>query len=144
MIPLPQHQKTWYKTLSWNTTKAGQYLICSKAVDTSFLVSRSSCYTVIVGITIPTINESTIYPTGLIFPTNNFYVFSCNYTTEVLKPSVKAYINVHSSINGTIVYQIDSASKGTTKFTEFRLMEFFVPKNILPDGFYYLTFDFGI
>jgi hypothetical protein len=143
MIPLPQYQKTWYKTLSWNPTNAGQYLICSKAVDTSLQVSRQTCYTIVVGSIVPTINQTTLHPTGIITSNSKFVTFTCNYTTDVLKPTAAAYIYVYSATNNTLLYQINSASVNTTKYLNNRQMSFDIPVATLPNGNYYLTFDYG-
>ena len=143
LLPLPLYDKTWYKTLSWNVTKAGQYLICSKAVDTSQLVSRQSCYTIVVGTVLPTINQTTLYPTGPIVPSSSFIKFTCNYTSDVLKPTATAYINLYSTSNNKILYKINSAAVNTTRFVDNRQMSFDIPVGTLPIGNYYLTFDYG-
>ena len=144
--------KKWYKILSWESATIGTYLICSKAYDTTGLISQSTCYTVLVGTPIPTINQTSIYPTGLVFPTYNSFIFYCEYEANVTKPTVDAYINIYlvndnstsNNTNDTLVYKINSASRGTTNFFNSTWMSFSIPLGILPSGFYYFTFDYGV
>jgi hypothetical protein len=144
--------KKWYKILSWDSAAIGTYLICSKAYDTTMLISQSTCYTVLVGTPIPTINQTSVYPTGLVFPTYNSFIFYCEYESNITKPMVDAYINVYlvndnstsNNTNDTLVYQINSASSGTTYFFNNTWMSFSIPLGTLPSGFYYFTFDYGV
>jgi hypothetical protein len=144
--------KKWYKILSWESAAIGTYLICSKAYDTTMLISQSTCYTVLVGTPIPTINQTSVYPTGLVFPTYNSFIFYCEYEANVTKPTVDAYINVYlvndnstsNNTNDTLVYKINSASSGTTYFFNSTWMSFSIPLGTLPSGYYYFTFDYGV
>lgn len=142
--------KTWYKTLSWSSAPSGTYLICSKAYDTALLISQSTCYTVIVGTPIPTINQTSVSPTGLSYPTSGYHVFTCQYLAIVTKPTKLANINIYkqntNGTNDTLVYKINSAAATTSSTTFFNdtWMSFRIPYGTIPSGSFYILFDYGV
>lgn len=141
---LSYNEKIWYKNLTWNATDAGQYLICSTASDTSNSISISSCYTILVGTTITSIIEDTIYPIGLVNSfASNVLTFKCNYTTEIMKPTISAYINIYSALDDARVLKIDSSAANTTRIINRVQMAFDVFLMSLDDGYYYITMDYG-
>lgn len=136
---------TWYKNLTWIPSKSGQYSICSKATDTSLLASVSSCFTLLVGEPDPNVNYTTVWPTGELISNgaDSVQIFNCTFTVNVKKPSQKALIRVYHALTNIEVYSINSASPNTTVFFQPNIMWFQIPIGLLPDGEYYILFDYG-
>ncbi len=47
-LPELNLQTTWYRNLTWTVNANGTFLMCSKAFDSSYLVSTQTCYTLLV------------------------------------------------------------------------------------------------
>ena len=141
--------KTWYKILSWNSATDGTYLICAKAYDSASLISQSTCYTVIVGTPIPVINQTTVFPTGMAYPSSGYFIFTCQYLANVTKPTSLAYIYIYeqtsiNNTNDTLVYKVNSGAPSTTTFFNDTWMTFRIPIGALPSGYFYILFDYGV
>ncbi len=146
---MPNNPLAWYKILDWVPSIPGKFSVCSKAIDTSLLQSPSSCFTLLVGVTNPQVNLSTIYPNNYNFSLtsnldNSSFTFTCEFTVEVIKPINSAYINVFSAENDTLVYSLDSKFLNTTYIINMTLMEFEIPIGSLLPGNYYILFDYGV
>lgn len=149
LYPMPNVQNTWYKNMTWFANISGQYLMCSKALDSSGFPSKSSCFTLIVGIPTPTANLSTAYPANnsTIAPVTASVTFQVSFNVEVIKPTLAAYVRIFSANNpNASVYEIDSAihtgSVDTTTFTT-NQMSFPVPLQNFAHGWYYVKLDYG-
>lgn len=137
----------WYKMLYWQPSVPGNFLICSRATDTSYLASDSSCFTLLVGITDPQVDLSSLYPNNVdINVTSEFdmQLFNLSFTVDVIKPTRSAYIRVFSNESNQQVFSLDSYLLNTTQLTSSTNMSFEIPVGLFTPGGYYILIDLGI
>ena len=144
MAEVQGQSRYWYRNITWIPTNSGLFSICSKAISSNYLISKSNCFVLIVGRTMPKMNTNTISPKGLL-PYNSLSQvlnFSCQFVTTMLKPTQSAFINVYSAINNFKILQIDSSYLNTTIIQD-KTITFNIPIGNLSNGEYYITFDNG-
>ena len=137
----------WFKILYWQPSVPGNFLICSKATDTSYLASNSSCFTLLVGISDPQVDLSSLKPNNVNITVTSeldMQTFNLSFTVDVIKPTRSAYIRVFSAADNQQVYSLDSYLTNTTQITSPTDMSFELPVGALSPGQYYILIDSGI
>lgn len=95
---------TFYKNVTFVASTSGQYMICGSAMDTVGLTSPLYCYAVTVGISQPSVNQSTMSPIGSIsivptIPVN----FTCRFNVPIKRSTTTAAITLFDASTNTQV-----------------------------------------
>jgi hypothetical protein len=140
----------WYSDITW-TPDASQYgggnIICTLATDDNNMSSELSCFTIVVGNTLPlVVIKTSTSPTGLLSSSyllgeNGLMMFQFSFSAPVNRPTKSSYIHIYLK-NGIEVVKIDASNSSQTIFND-TTVYFSFPVYSFKPGYYYVTFDEG-
>lgn len=110
--------------------------------DSAFYVAFH-CYTIIVGVTQPTVKSSSFSPSGIL-SSSTFQgktKWSIEFDQEITKAETSAYINFYFS-NGTLYFKLDSLDSVNVFIENYTLS--FYTNEPFHSGSYYILFDYGV
>jgi len=135
--------KYFYKNVTFVASTPGQYLICASALDTGELNYGLYCYTVVVGISAPVINQSSFLPTGNVYINPSIPVsFSFSFNMVIKRPSKPGGIHLFDASTNLTVATLNSTN----------ITNVFIKNNTITFNFgtvlqlyktYYITIDPG-
>ena len=139
----------WYKNVTFKIVLPGQYLICAFAMDTSNLTGNDFCYSVVYGISAPTIIKSSYFPLGATFiDLSTPFYFSCNFSQVIKRPSTSAYTRISTYIRlidastNKLVATLDSSNSTNVIIANNRL-RFTFGSLLQPNKTYFINLDIG-
>ena len=135
------------RVATFTASKSGQYVICGYSEDETNITSRLYCYTMVIGISKPSVVPSSLSPIGLVYvnasmpPLN----FTCKFTLIVKKPPTNntAFIRLIDASNNATVMALDYSMKAYIQVNNDTLVFNFGPGVIQPNKTYYITLDAG-
>ena len=138
----------YYVTMYWTpvASQVGPNVICSTAIDNTYLNSAVTCFTLLAGIDPPALLNQTGTPSGLLSAAtlagnNGVITWSVQFNMNVTRPTLSTYISLYSS-NGTLIFQMDASVFPTITYYGDTLS--FQTGNSFSSGTYYWTFGYGV
>ena len=136
----------WNRSATFTASTSGQYVICAYSEDETNLTSEFYCYSMVIGITKPSIVSSSLSPIGLVYvnasmaPLN----FTCKFTRIIKNPLTNAaFIRLKDASNNATVMTLDFSMKGYIQVNNDTLVFTFGQGVIQPNKTYYITLDAG-
>lgn len=139
----------YYKDLSWTPSNSqyGPNFICSSIGDSTCLYSKNYCFTLLAGIVAPVLVNNTCKPVNYnsnLVTSSQVLSWSVDFNTIVVRPSFSTFIRYYH--NGTQVFAIDVSSSSSVTYSNqstYTKLLWTTTYN-LPNGEYYVAFDYGI
>ena len=135
---------SWTRTVTFTAPASGEYVVCAYSEDATNLTSYLYCYTLVIGISPPSIISTSLSPIGLIyFNTSMVLNFTCKFTQIVKRPSTVAYIRLINASNNNTVMTLNSTMKRYISVKADTMTFTFGPGVIQPNMTYYIKLDAG-
>ena len=140
------YSSNWTRIATFTASSSGQYVICAYSEDETNMTSELYCYTMVIGITNPSIVSSSLSPIGLVYVNASMapLYFTCKFTRIVKNPSTNAaFIRLKDASNNATVMTLDFSMNGYIQVNNDTLVFTFGWGVIQLNKTYYITLDAG-
>lgn len=140
----------WAITFTWTPTaiQRGVNIICATATDNTCFASNMHCFTLLVGVPSPKVNQNTIRPSGILSGATlagagGVITWSFDFDVQIELTTTPTFIKFYKS-GGTFLFQIDVTSFPGATLSSNNQTFSFQTGNGFPSGSYYILMDGGI
>ena len=139
-----QNTNHYYMDISWTPSAAQQdqsHAFCFTAQNSYGLTSEQRCIQIDAGILPPEPNKTSLLPAnGKTVPPSNT-TWSVEFTKDIQRPTVTAYITFHSATSNSAVHQIDTSVSLEVSYVQSNKLVITPNYNFPEDKSFYITFE---